>query len=39
MLVKDLLAKNYVTTLEHHPYSIDLAPADFYVFPEVTALL
>jgi len=29
VLVKDLLAKNNVTTLEFPPYSPDLAPADF----------
>jgi hypothetical protein len=32
VLVKDFLAKNDVTTLEHHPYSSDLAPAHFYLF-------
>jgi len=26
------LSKNNVTTLEHPPYSPDLAEADFYVF-------
>jgi hypothetical protein len=31
-LVKDFLAKNNVTTLEHTPYSPDLAAADFYLF-------
>jgi hypothetical protein len=33
VLVKDFLAKNYVETLEHPPYSSDLAAADFYFFP------
>jgi transposase len=33
VLVKDFLAKNYVTTLEHPPYSNDLAPVDFYMLP------
>jgi transposase len=33
ILVKDFLAKNNVTTLEHPPYSPDLIPADFYLFP------
>jgi hypothetical protein len=28
-----ILAKNNVKTLEHLPYSHDLAPADFYLFP------
>jgi len=31
--VKDLLAKNNVTTLDHPPYSPRLAPADSYLFP------
>jgi hypothetical protein len=31
-LVKDLLAKNNVTTLENHPYSLDLAAANFDLF-------
>jgi transposase len=30
VLVKDFLAKNNVTTLEHLPYSPDLAPTNFY---------
>jgi len=29
VLVKDFSAKNKVTTLEHLPYSTDLAPTDF----------
>jgi hypothetical protein len=33
VLVKEFLAKNNVETLEHHPYSSDLAAADFYFFP------
>jgi transposase len=32
-LVKEFLAKSNVTTLEHPPYSPDMAPADFYLFP------
>jgi len=32
-LVKDFIIKNNVTTLEHLPYSSDLAAADFYLFP------
>jgi len=31
ILVKDFLAKNNVTTLEHPSYSPDLIPADFYL--------
>jgi hypothetical protein len=33
VFVKDFLAKNCVETLEHPPYSSDLAAADFYFFP------
>jgi hypothetical protein len=33
VLVKDFLATNNVTTLEHPPYSPDLAEADFYLIP------
>jgi len=32
VLFKDFLAKNNVKTLEHPPYSSDLAPAHFYLF-------
>jgi transposase len=38
-LVKDFLTKNNVTTLEHPPYSPDLAPADFYLFPQLISAL
>ena len=31
VFVKEFLAKNNVTTLEHPPYPSDLAPADFYL--------
>jgi hypothetical protein len=31
VLVKDFIAKNNVTTLEHLPYSVDLAAADFFL--------
>jgi len=31
-LVKDFLAENNVTTVEHPPYCLDMAPADFYLF-------
>jgi hypothetical protein len=39
VLVKDFLAKNNVTTMELLPYSPDLAPADFYLFPQVKSSL
>jgi hypothetical protein len=32
-LTDDFLAKNNVTTLEHHPYSPDVATTDFCLFP------
>jgi hypothetical protein len=35
VLVKDFLAKNNVKTLQHTPYSLNLAPADFYLFPQL----
>jgi hypothetical protein len=38
-LVKDFLSKNNVTTLEHPPYSPDLAPGDFYLFPPLKSAL
>jgi len=38
-LVKDSLAKNSVTALEHPPYSPDLASADFYLFPHLKSAL
>jgi transposase len=31
VLIKEFLAKSNVTTLEHPPYSPDLAAADFYL--------
>jgi len=39
VVVKNSLAKNNVTTLEHPPYSPDLAPADFYMFPGIKSAL
>jgi histone-lysine N-methyltransferase SETMAR len=39
VLVKDFLAKNNVTTLEHPPYSPDLAAADFYLVPREKSAL
>jgi len=35
VLVKDFIAKNNVITLEHLPYSPDLAAADFYLFHQL----
>jgi transposase len=39
VLVKDFLAKNNVTTLEHPPHSLDLAAADFYLVPREKSAL
>jgi len=39
VLVKDFLANNYVTTLEHPPYSTQLAPADLYPLPRLKSAL
>ncbi|GFY09863.1 putative mariner transposase [Trichonephila clavipes] len=33
--VKRFLAKHSIPVLEHPPYSPDLAPWDFYLFPKV----
>jgi hypothetical protein len=35
--VSEFLAKNYVTKTDHPPYSSDLPPCDFWLFPK-TAL-
>jgi len=39
VLVKDFLAKNNVTTLEHPPNSPDLAVTDTYLFPRLKSAL
>jgi hypothetical protein len=39
VLVKDFVAKNNVTTLEHLRYSPDLASADIYLFPRLRSAL
>jgi len=38
-LIKDFLARYKVTTLEHPPYSPELAAADFYLFPRLKSVL
>ncbi|GBN95730.1 hypothetical protein AVEN_220804-1 [Araneus ventricosus] len=35
LVVEKYLARHSVTTLEHPPYSPDLAPADSYLFPRL----
>jgi hypothetical protein len=39
VLVMDILAKSNVTTLEHPPYTSDLAAADLYLFPRLKSAL
>jgi hypothetical protein len=39
VFIKDFLAKKNVTTPEHSPYSPDMAPADFYLFPRLISAL
>jgi [histone H3]-lysine36 N-dimethyltransferase SETMAR len=33
--VKDFLAQKYIQMIDHPPYSPDLAPADFFLFPKI----
>ena len=33
--VREFLAQNKITTLPHPPYSPDLAPCDFFLFPKL----
>ena len=37
--VKNWFANHAIPVLEHPPYSPDLAPADFFLFPKVKELL
>jgi [histone H3]-lysine36 N-dimethyltransferase SETMAR len=39
VLVKDFLASQNVKVLQHPPYSPDLAPADFFLFPRLKKVL
>jgi energy-converting hydrogenase A subunit M len=32
---KGFLASTQITVLEHPPYSADLAPSDFFLFPKI----
>jgi len=38
-IVKQFLAQRKVTVLDHPPYSSDLAPADYFLFPKVKSHL
>jgi len=37
--VKRYLAKNNIPVMEHPPYSPDLAPCDFFLFPKIKSVL
>jgi len=37
--VKQFLANKNITVLEHTPYSPDVAPCDFYLFPKIKSVL
>jgi len=37
--VKQFLANKNITVLEHPPYSPDLTPCDFYLFPKIKSVL
>ena len=37
--VKSFLTKHKITMLEHPPYSLDLAPCDFFLFPKIKSAL
>ena len=38
-LHKTFLAKKQISTLDHLPYSLDLAPGNFFLFPKIKAVL
>ena len=37
--VREFLATKQITVLEHPAYSLDLAPSDFFLFPEMKEIL
>jgi histone-lysine N-methyltransferase SETMAR len=37
--VREFLASKQITVLEHPPYSPDLAPSDFFLFPKIKEIL
>jgi [histone H3]-lysine36 N-dimethyltransferase SETMAR len=39
LVTREFLAKNKITTMDHPPYSPDLAPCDFYLFPKVKNIM
>lgn len=39
LVVREFLSKNSITVTEHPPYSPDLAPCDFFLFPKTKLVL
>jgi len=39
LIVREFLVRNSITMLEHPPYSPDLAPCDFFLFPKCKLVL
>ena len=39
LIAREFLARNSITVLEHPPYSPDLAPCDFFLFPKCKLVL
>jgi hypothetical protein len=37
--VREFLAIKQITVLEHLDYSLDLAPSDFFLFPQIKEIL
>jgi transposase len=37
--VREFLVSKQITVLEHPPYSPDLAPSDFFLFPKIKEIL
>jgi transposase len=37
--VREFLSSKQITVLEHPPYSPDLAPNDFFLFPKIKKIL
>ena len=37
--IRKFLAKNNIAVLEHPPYSPDLAPCDFFLFPKLKEVI
>jgi transposase len=39
LLIRSYLAKHQISVVPHPPYSLDLAPADFFLFPKLKTTL